>query len=515
MTKNKTAALLAAILMSTSLLLTACAGEAPNAAEAIPPVAEQEEETAAEEEAADQAAAEEAARLAEEEAAKAQEELNQRIAAWEEEKSVFIASEGASVYATPTRSGELVASLDRVSRAYRVGEVTDQATGEIFYGLKESYEAPLLGYIGADDVVSQKEELIYKRYDDVDYGPFEKMGDRENNPPVKVRGIFMTAHSAATSNFDRLLEIVDTTDINTLVIDVKDDNDNILFYSETAEKYNPGGNKVFIKDMEAFMKELDDRGIYTIARVVVFKSPKYAKLHPDRAIVHRATGQPFSNKDGAYWASPFDRDLWDYNVGVSKEAVAHGFDEVQFDYVRFPASAENRMDATLDYRNTELESKTAAIQGFLKYAYGELAPMGAYVSADVFGWAATAVTDVGIGQHWEAITSVVDYICPMIYPSHYGPGIFGFAVPDAHPYGTVYAATIDAMERNANTYTPATIRPWIQDFTARWIKGHISYGHQEILDQVRALEEAGVDEYMFWNAGNSYTTSAFDELVED
>ncbi len=515
MTKNKTAALLAAILMSAGLLMTACGAEAPNAAEAIPPAIEEEEAAAEDREAEERAAAEEAARLAEEEAARAREELERRIATWEAEKGVYIAREGAPVYAAPSRSGEVVATLERVSRAYKMGKVTEQATGEVFYGLKEGYEASLMGYIRAEDVVAQKEDLIYKRYDDVDYGPFEKLGDRPGNPPVKVRGIFMTAHSASTSNFERLLEIVDSTDINTLVIDVKDDNDNILFFSETAEKYNPDGNKVFIKDMEAFMKELDDRGIYTIARVVVFKSPKYAKLHPDRAIVHRATGQPFSNKDGAYWASPFDRDLWDYNVGVAKEAVAHGFDEVQFDYVRFPASAENRMDATLDYRNTELESKTAAIQGFLKYAYGELAPMGAYVSADVFGWAATALTDVGIGQHWEAITSVVDYICPMIYPSHYGPGIFGYAVPDAHPYGTVYAATLDAQERNANTYTPAKIRPWIQDFTAPWIKGHINYGHQEILDQVRALEDSGVDEYMFWNAGNRYTTSAFDELVED
>lgn len=263
------------------------------------------------------------------------------------------------------------------------------------------------------------------------------------------------------------------------------------------------------------MKELDDRGIYTIARVVVFKSPKYALAHPDRAIIHRASGKPFSNRDGSIWASPFDRDLWDYNVGVAREAVAHGFDEIQFDYVRFPASAENRLDASLDYRNENLESKTAAIQGFLKFAYGELAPMGAYVSADVFGWTATAVTDVGIGQQWEAITSVVDYICPMIYPSHYGPGIFGFDVPDAHPYGTVYASVMDGIERNKNAYTPAVIRPWIQDFTAPWVKGYIRYGYDEILAQVRALEDAGIDEYIFWNAGNRYTTSAFNELMQE
>jgi hypothetical protein len=200
--------------------------------------------------------------------------------------------------------------------------------------------------------------------------------------------------------------------------------------------------------------------------------------------------------------------LWDYNVTVAEEAARLGFNEIQFDYVRFPASNGGKLDASLDYRNPEGETKSEAIQKFLVYAHERLSPLGVYVAADVFGWAASSTDDVGIGQHWEAVSNVVDYLCAMMYPSHYGPGNYGYAVPDAAPYGVIDKGIKDSMARNQNIETPGALRPWIQDFTATWVKGHIRYGAAELRAQIDALKANGVEEYLLWNAGNSYTGSA-------
>ena len=210
---------------------------------------------------------------------------------------------------------------------------------------------------------------------------------------------------------------------------------------------------------------------------------------------------------GSQWSSPYDRDLWKYNVDIGKEAASYGFNEIQFDYVRFPATGSKK-DKILDFRNHKDENKTEAIQNFLKYAYSELSKDEVYVAADIFGWTATAINDVGIGQHWEAISGVVDYMCPMMYPSHYGPGIFGLAVPDAHPYTTIDRSIKDAIARNQNIEVPGRLRPWIQDFTATWVKGYIKYGTKEVEDQIKALKDNGVDEYILWNSMNRYSENA-------
>ena len=180
-----------------------------------------------------------------------------------------------------------------------------------------------------------------------------------------------------------------------------------------------------------------------IARIVAFKSPFYAQNHPDRAIVYKDSGKLYTDSDRLPWVSPHDRIMWEYNVAIAKEAAELGFNEIQFDYVRFPAIGNTE---AIDYRNETDESQTATIQNFLKYAYEALKPYEVYISADVFGWAATATGGIGIGQHWEAVSNVVDYISPMMYPSHYGPNTFGLPVPDAYPYETIDRSVKDAIE---------------------------------------------------------------------
>lgn len=353
--------------------------------------------------------------------------------------------------------------------------------------------------------------LISRPIDDVDYTPQEKSGSFESNPKIEVKALFITANTAVSSNLDAILELLDTTDLNALVIDVKNDDGNILFESEAARQYVPSANNgVQIKDMEAFMKKMKEHNVYMIARVVTFKSPRFAETYPEKGITYKSSGNLYY-ADGSYWVSPFDQDLKDYNIAVSKEAIAHGFNEIQFDYVRFPATG-SALDKNLDFKNPDNHSKTYAIQEFVKQAYTEISAMEAYVALDVFGWTATTTGDSGIGQHWEGMSNVTDYMCPMVYPSHYGKNNFGIPVPDAEPYKTVFESMSDATERNANIESPAILRPWLQAFTATWVTGYIVYDRDEIQAQIQACKDLGIEDYIFWSSSNKYKTRWFNEV---
>lgn len=361
------------------------------------------------------------------------------------------------------------------------------------------------GWIKENQLAVTMQETLPKNWKNLDFSPVEKK-EYPDNKRVKVKGIYVTSSSASLNKkMDELIALTKRTKINAFVIDVKEDDGTLLFKMEAGEKYNPLANRrAPIKDIEKFMKRLKENNIYTIARIVSFKDPTYAKANPDKAIISKATGKPFTNSDGVIWVSPHDRYLWEYNVAVAKEAAKAGFDEIQFDYVRFPASNGGKLDKELNYRNTKNESKPETIQKYLAYARKELEPLGVYIAADVYGQVGSLPDDMALGQHWESVSNVVDYICPMIYPSHYGRGVYGLPVPDAYPYKTVYHCTQDSINRNANIDTPAMIRPWIQAFTAKWVKGHINYGPKEIELQVQALRDLGIEEYILWSPTNKY-----------
>ena len=361
------------------------------------------------------------------------------------------------------------------------------------------------GWIKENQLAVTMQETLPKNWKNLDFSPVEKK-EYPDNKRVKVKGIYVTSSSASLNKkMDELIALTKRTKINAFVIDVKEDDGTLLFKMEAGEKYNPLANRrAPIKDIEKFMKRLKDNNIYTIARIVSFKDPTYAKANPDKAIISKATGKPFTNSDGVIWVSPHDRYLWEYNVAVAKEAAKAGFDEIQFDYVRFPASNGGKLDKELNYRNTKNESKPETIQKYLAYARKELEPLGVYIAADVYGQVGSLPDDMALGQHWESVSNIVDYICPMIYPSHYGRGVYGLPVPDAYPYKTVYHCTQDSINRNANIDTPAMIRPWIQAFTAKWVKGHINYGPKEIELQVQALRDLGIEEYILWSPTNKY-----------
>lgn len=384
-----------------------------------------------------------------------------------------------------------------------------KVTGQINKWAKIKYQKNLKnkeGWIKAENLNKEFNSVISADLKNIDFSPVEKPNFTEKPKKTNVRGIYLTVYSAASDKkMDELIALTKRTPINAFVIDVKDDSGHLLFKTD-AEKTYLGENKKYypIADMEKFMKKLKDNNIYTIARIVSFKDPRYAKKNPDKAIIKRADGTPYTNSDGVIWVSAHDRNLWKYNIDVAKEAAKLGFNEIQFDYVRFPASNGGKLDKQLDYRNVKSETKPETIQKYLKYARKELQPLGVYISADVYGQVGSSADDMGLGQHWETVSNEVDIISPMAYPSHYGNGVYGLSVPDANPYATIYRSTIDGVNRNNNITYPANVRPWLQAFTAKWVKGYIPYGKKEIDAQVKALKDLGINEYLLWSPSNRY-----------
>lgn len=321
----------------------------------------------------------------------------------------------------------------------------------------------------------------------------------------RIRGIYVTAYSAGGSRMESLLKLVDRTDLNAMVIDIKDDYGYITFKSDHPDLARYGATKPFIKDIGALMETLRRHDIYPIARIVVFKDSYLAKQRPDLSFV-QPDGTVWANGNGDRFVNPYIKEIWDYNVAVAKEAARLGFKEIQFDYVRFPEGFEKRADQ-LKYKRTE-ESRTDVIAGFVEYARRQLNPLGVRVSVDIFGYAASVPAAEGIGQDFVKISEHVDVISPMVYPSHYGPGWFKQKAPDKAPYATVKGAMEDTLKKlEALGDRKPIIRPWIQDFTAKWLgKGnYIPYGVKEVEAQIRALADSGVDEFLLWNAGNRYT----------
>lgn len=312
------------------------------------------------------------------------------------------------------------------------------------------------------------------------------------------------------NKLEKALGIVKASEINALVIDVKNDHGHVTWNSD-LEIVNQVGSNINIpfNDYQLLFDYLDKNNIYKIARIVAFKDPLFAAAKPDHAIQLKEGGVYLDNA-GESWVNPFDKYVWNYIVGLSKEAAIRGFDEIQYDYVRFPDRAGHYNPIT-KFPGRNERKKDEGIEDFLEFAREELEAYNVHISADVFGIVTYSWDDIpdDIGQTWRKIANQVEYICPMIYPSHYGPGLYGFDVPDRHPYEISRLALMEAIEKNAAQKDPATIRPWFQGFSAPWIKGNIKYDAKAISDQMVAAKELGVEEYIIWNAGNNYDPMSF------
>ncbi|MGB4438800.1 MAG: putative glycoside hydrolase, partial [Sedimentibacter sp.] len=323
---------------------------------------------------------------------------------------------------------------------------------------------------------------------------------------LKANSLFAAADKA--NKFERIVGLAAATEINGLVINIKDDNGFITYESnvEIVKKMNEN-TPIPIKDVKNMLQVLKDYDIYTIGRIVTFKDKNFAVLSREHSIQLKTGGTWLDPNSGKIpWINPFDKYVWDYNIAIAKEAALLGFDEIQFDYVRFPDGAKKYNPIT-EFPGRNERDKDEAIAGFLEYANKELAPYKVNLGADVFGIITRTWDDYpeDLGQTWILMGEHVDNLAPMVYPSHYSTGWYNLENPNANPYLVVKGAMEEAIEKNSSMENPPAIRPWIQDFD--W--AGIEYGPDKVRAQIVAAKELGVNEYMIWNPSNVYDPYAF------
>ncbi len=328
----------------------------------------------------------------------------------------------------------------------------------------------------------------------------------EFSRPEHVRGLYVNAWSAGSRRrLAQLVDLAQRTEINTFVIDVKDATGYVSHRTDVALAREIGATgEVRIPDLAWTLGRLEAAGIHPVARIVIVKDPILAQARPDLAVQDTAGG-PWTDRKGAHWLNPWRREVWEYHVDLAREVAEMGVTEIQWDYVRFPDAPKSAL-ARARFPGADGRPRRRAIRDFLAYSRDELAPLGAQVTADVFGVTTSATADVGIGQVWESFIDVVDVALPMVYPSHYWPGAFGLDRPNAHPYEVVREALEDAVRRSESVAGAGATRPWLQDFTM----GQPRYGAAEVRAQIQATYDAGVHEWVLWNPSSRYTEDALE-----
>jgi len=323
--------------------------------------------------------------------------------------------------------------------------------------------------------------------------------------PEVVRGIYVNAQAAGSSaRFAALVDLADNSALNTFVVDVKERGE-VSYASAVPLVGAIGSVRGDIENLPELLRTLRDHGIYPIARIVCFSDPVLAAARPELAIRTTDGGVWLDPESGKPWVDPYNAEVWAYNIDLAREALEAGFAEVQWDYVRFPDVADS-VRAGMVFPAQAERSAGEAIEQFIATSQTELAAFDVPITADVFGRVITVRGDDGIGQDWDRLTRVTDVLLPMVYPALYGPESLGVPDPNAEPYRLVRAAMDSAVVRLARTDgATASIRPWLQAFT----QGSPVYGVQEIRDQIRAVEEAGLAEWLFWNPESVYPVGVF------
>lgn len=332
-------------------------------------------------------------------------------------------------------------------------------------------------------------------------------GDVRDNAPAQIRGLYVNAYAAGSrTRLPQLLRMADQTEVNAFVVDVKDEK-GIRYHTSidlARQLAQPG--EVTIRDLKALVDTLHAHQLYAIARIVVFKDPILSKAKPEWS-VKAPGGGLWHDKKGNTWVSPWDPNVWNYNIQIAEEAARAGFDAVQFDYVRF---AEPYASLPAQVHPLARGDRSDAIAAFLNEAKRRIHPLGAMVQADVFGLVPNDPKDVNIGQQWETVASTADHVNPMMYPSHYLPvHLPGVPKPDLMPYQTIFKSAGMARLRNDRLkdagVTPARVLVWLQAFNAPWLgRNHQDYGPQQLREQKQGVYDVGFDDWILWNPGSHY-----------
>ena len=317
--------------------------------------------------------------------------------------------------------------------------------------------------------------------------------------PEVVRALYVNRWaSQSRRRMAKLIAAADSTEINGLVIDMKDEF-GLNYTTKNPEFARNAGTASKISNITALIDTLRAHKILPVARIVVFKDSVTARVHPDWTI-RRADNSIWRDKKGIAWVNPYHRELWDYNIGVAEELVKLGFGEIQFDYIRFPEPYPSLPKQV--FPNAGDLSKPAALALYLKEAKTRINKLGVRSTADVFGLVTTVGGALEVGQDWEKISPVVDVVLPMVYPSHYPHGSLGVQNPNADPYQIIHKAISRARERDKKLgiTDPEHIRPWLQAFTL----GKPPYGAEQLREEKRAVYDSGYDGWVMWNPGSIY-----------
>jgi hypothetical protein len=323
--------------------------------------------------------------------------------------------------------------------------------------------------------------------------------------PASVRGLYMGAWTFGSERFDGLVALADTTEINSFVIDIKDVDGHLTYRSAVPIAIEIGANdQPRTRSARARLNTLREHGIYAIARIVVGQDWLLAEGKTDWA-VHDSRGGFWEDRVGRKWVDVTNDSVWVYAADLASEAVLMGFSEIQFDYVRFPDEPAERMQYAVFPASGGNAERRGTIRRNLTYLRDRVHAMGVPFTIDVFGMTTSARSGMGIGQYWEDFAVLADAVLPMIYPSHYSRGDYGITFPNAEPYETVRRALLPAIERNSRLENPATIRPFLQSFSIRGVL----YRAHEVREQIRAVEELGLTDWVFWNARGVYQPGSF------
>ena len=322
-------------------------------------------------------------------------------------------------------------------------------------------------------------------------------------PPPPIKALYVNAWAFGSPKLWHLVRLADSTEINAFVVDVKDDTGCLLYDSQVKVAQQIGATRcIRARDARARLDTLREHNIYAIARIVVAKDPLLAEHRPQWSVQQRDVGGLWRDRIGSAWVDAYNDSVWIYAAQIAEEAVHMGFDEVQFDYVRFPDEPKEALANAVFPSRRAGETQRAAVRSSVAMLTHRLEPLGVPVTFDIFGLTASATGDLGIGQVWEDFTSVADVVLPMVYPSHYYRGAYGYDRPNANPYAIVKNALREAIARSGAQAKSAAIRPFLQAFTLG--RRLPRYTPHEIREQIRAAEDLGIESWVLWNPRSVY-----------
>ncbi|MDQ3243524.1 MAG: putative glycoside hydrolase, partial [Gemmatimonadota bacterium] len=318
------------------------------------------------------------------------------------------------------------------------------------------------------------------------------------DPNAPIRGLYVNRFAAQSSKkMQKLIGFADSTEINALIIDVKDEF-GLNFESSDPLLQKNGGTQTKVRNLKALLDTINAHGILPVARIVVFKDSVAARQNPQYTI-RKTDGSVWRDHKGLTWVNPYANSVWEYNFRVAEEAARMGFGEIQFDYIRFPEPYKSL--PTQVFPESNGRSKPQALGEFLEAAKKRIDKLGVRTTADIFGLTTTVGGALEVGQRFEPMVQSVDVVLPMVYPSHYPRGSFGIPRPNADPYSTIHIAISRARQRTeALGLKGQRVRPWLQAFSL----GQPKYGAAEIEAQKKAVYDSGYEGWVLWHPGSSY-----------